>query len=261
MVGILFYVGTACFSIGAFVLGAHVGRRSRRAALSSCALAMVLILCLAVLHARPAWEAALFPWCSYVYLQSYWVYPIGLFFLGLAVTQLPAKGNRVAIRALALTLFAGSLWSERWMVLPPDDSSTEAAQPDHHCRQTTSYTCVPAACVSVLSYWGVKSTEGEMVRLCRTRPTGTTLFNAFRGLRLKLRGTRHRVRILAVGEREFTDLRVPVLFCGGGRHAVVMWYDGETVTFVDPSELHSKSRDLAALRDQLTGAGVVVLPP
>ena len=44
--------------------------------------------------------------------------------------------------------------------------------PDGVCRQTTSYTCGPAATVTALRMLGVESTEGPMAVLLRTTPAG-----------------------------------------------------------------------------------------
>ncbi|MHC4506727.1 MAG: cysteine peptidase family C39 domain-containing protein, partial [Planctomycetota bacterium] len=188
MGGLGYYLATAALSLVTFAAGFVLGRRSRRAALGAAGVVLGLVVLKAVLHWKPEWEAALFPWADYVYFQSYWLYPTALLFFGLAAGQLPVRWNRAVVALVAATVFAHSLWAGRWMALPPDGSSTRRADARHHCRQSTGYTCVPASCVSLLSRLGIDATEGEMVRLCLTKRGGTAFFNTYRGLVLKLDG-------------------------------------------------------------------------
>ncbi len=258
--GRVFFILTAFLSVCVFFGGFYAGRASGRKALLCTGAALGLILTKAFLHAKPALEADLFPWVGYVYFQSYWLYPLGMVFFGLAASQLPVKWNRFLVGGIAFCFFGYSLWAERWMVLPIDDSSARTATADHHCQQTTSYTCVPASCVTLLSYWGIHATEGEMARLCRTRGDGTTTFNAFRGIKLKLRAADMRVDIVEMDVKRFCELRKPVLFCDRRGHATVMLYDrGESVVVWDPLMGSKSLMPLSSLRNAISGAGVVIL--
>lgn len=257
--GAIFFILTTALSVGAFVVGFVAGRSSEKNTALCAGAALGLILAKAFLHAKPSLEARLFPWVGYVYFQSYWLYPLGMLFFGVAISQLPVKWNRVVVAGIAFCFFGYSLWAERWMVLPTDDSSVQTATSDHHCRQTTSYTCVPAACVTLLSYWGVSATEGEMTRLCRTRGDGTTTFNAFRGVKLKLRATDMRAAIVEMDLERFRKLRKPVLFCDRRGHATVMMYDqGDSVVIWDPLVSFRRLATLDSVRSSISGAGVVI---
>ena len=187
MAGIAWYVLTAALTAGAFAAGWAAAGRNKRWALGAAAGALLVLILKAALNRYPIVEARLFPWTWYVYLQGYWLWPVTLLFFGLAVRQLPVRWNRAVVCGAAALMFACSLFSARWMVSPPDDSSQARADARGHCRQSTGYTCTPASCVSVLAWWGIEATEGEMARLCLTSSWGTTAFNAYRGLTLKLR--------------------------------------------------------------------------
>ena len=255
----VYYLLTAAFSIAVFFLGQWVVRKTRR--VKTCAaIALALLFAKAVLHHKPAWEAALFPWVNYVYFQSYWLYPIALFFFGIAVPQLPVRWNRFAITFLAFCVFLLSLWNERWMLFPPDDSSANRAAANHQCRQATGHSCAAAACVSLLSRWCVDVTEGEMVRLCRTREKGTHLFNIYRGLVLKSQGRPWRVRILDLTVDELQALGKPAVI-GGEGHAVAVSFEGDRVTINDPLREEPISTTLEGLgmSRYFTGSAVLIL--
>lgn len=260
-IGWIYYLSTAVFSIVAFCTGMLVARASRSKVVLWTGVVLFLVLAKTTLHLKPSWEAFVFPWTGYVYFQSYWLYPIGLLFFGLVTCQLPMRWNRAIIGLVATGLFGYSLWAERWMIFPPDDSSQQTATADHHCVQTTSHTCVPASCVSLLSFWGVHATEGEMARLCRTRGDGTGTFNAYRGVKLKLLGTPLRVKVIEMDEATFCRLQLPVLFCDWRSHAIVMKYDGQGAIVWDPLSNAVSRTEIEQIRDEIFGAGVVIFPP
>ncbi len=256
--GLVFFVLTALFSLAVFAGGICLGFRSGKQVKWITGVALGLILLKLVLHVKPAWEANLLPWTPYVYFQSYWLYPLGLFFFGLAVSQLTIRWNQYVVATVALGFFVYSLHAESWMIFPTDDSSMQVAKADHHCRQTTMHTCVPASCVTLLSYWGVVATEGEMARLCRTRGDGTTTFNAFRGLKLKLQDETLRIRIMEMDVSRFMDLGSPVLFCDQRGHATVMMFDGREVVVWDPLGREVRRSRMGDVGRLIYGAGVLL---
>lgn len=223
------YSLTTAFSIAVFCLGLWIGRKPKRTALATSCVALALILAKVTLLFRPDWEAALFPWVDYVYFQSYWLYPPIFFFFGLVPPQLPVRWNRCVVYGVTFCLLSCSLWEGRWMVSPPDESSTQRADENHHCHQTTLHTCAPAACVSMLSHWGVSATEGEMARLCLTRESGTSMFNIYRGLKLKLRDSEYGVKLMKLDASKLRDLGVPAIIIAEGHSVVVRVVGGEVV--------------------------------
>jgi ABC-type bacteriocin/lantibiotic exporter with double-glycine peptidase domain len=145
-----------------------------------------------------------------------------------------------------------SLWTERWMVAEPDGSLAGRAGTDHHCAQTTTWSCGPAACVSLLSYLGIGTTEGEMARLCRTASYGgTSLFHIARGLRAKLPG--RKVHIVK-GDRAKGLAIVSVYRV----HVVAVRFEGSGVVVHDPAKQEPQRMTVAAYRADYGGFAVVV---
>lgn len=254
-----YYAVTAAISAFAFVAGLLVARRGTRAAVAGYAVALVLLLAKAVLNHRPDWEYALFPWPDYIYVQSWLVYPLGLLCLGLAVGLLPRGRNRKAVAVLAGFVFLVSLWTERWVVVEPDDSSRERADAAHHCVQSTGWSCGPACCVSFLSQYGIDATEGEMMRLCRTPSYGgTSLFRIARGLRLKMPGAG--VRIVDGDPATLRAHGGPAIVTVHKVHVVVVRFEGDEVVVNDPAEPGPERVAFADYREQYGGFAVIATP-
>jgi hypothetical protein len=251
------YLLGAALSIAAFWLGRALGRRGRAAAAVSATLLLSLLGFKAALNLRPDWEYALFPHPAWSLVQGWLIYPVALASLGMASVLLPPGRNRRAITVLAVFVFPVSLWTERWMATAPDDSSTARAGPDHHCPQSTSWSCGPAACVSLLSHLGVAATEGEMVRLCRTPPHGgTSLFRISMGLRSRLPGS----EVLVI-DGDPDDLRRrggPAIVSVHRVHAIAVAFDGDDVIVHDPSRPAPERMPFEEYRKRYDGFAVVV---
>jgi hypothetical protein len=264
MTGAACYVLTSAASLAAFgagwLTGRLLGRKGRRLALVAAGGALFLVCSKALLHRMPAWEAALFPWTGYAYLQGYWLWPAALLFFGLAVPQLPLRWNRIVVAGAVACVFASSLWSSRWMILPPEGSPETRADGRNHCAQSTSYTCVPASCVSLLSRWGIEATEQEMAALCLTRSSGTTTYNAYRGLLLRLRGEPFEVHVVEAEASALRRLGVPAIVGEAVHHAVVVRFEGERAVLDDPLLRVPILLMPDELGDYLRGSAVVVLP-
>ena len=243
----------------AFFGGLFIGRRGRSVAITAYVVVLTLLLFKAVINHHPHWEFALFPWTDYIYFQSFLVFPIGLACLGLAVGMLPSGRNRRAVAGLAVFCFTIAMWTERWILVPPDDSSDERATANHHCIQTTDYSCGPATCVSLLSYWGVDTTEGEMMRLCRTPPYGgTSLFRICRGIQLKLDHPSFTVRIVDGDPYALRALGVPAIVSVRRIHVVTVKFEGEEVWVHDPASAEPHRLTFAEYRQRYGGPAVVV---
>ena len=245
------YFIAALLACGAFLAGL------RAASLKGYAVLLPLLLAKSVLHYRPDWEYALFPWPWYVFVQSWLFYPLGLGCLGLAAGLLPKGRNRAAVTVLAGFVLLVSLWTERWMAASPDDSSQARARADHHCEQTTTWSCGPAACVVLLSCLGIEATEGEMARLCRTAPHGgTSLFHIARGLRLRLPG---RDVHIVDGDPLALRARGGLAIVSVHRiHVVVARFDGGDVVLHDPARPDPERMTFDAYRARYGGFAVVV---
>jgi len=253
-----YYLLLAVVNVTVFGLGLRIGRRGGRAVIAGFITLLVLLLCKAVLNHNPDWEFTLFPWPDYIYFQSSLMFPLALGCLGLAATLLPRRRDRHAVFVLAGFLFAVSLWTERWIVVEPDTSSVVVADKDHHCRQSTIYSCGPAACVSLLAHWGVHTTEGEMMGLCRTPAYGgTSLFRICRGLRLRL-GDDYEVRIVD-GDLDRLRARAKAAIVSVRKvHVVTLRFDGDDAIVLDPAAAGPERIDFQECRDRYGGPAVIV---
>jgi ABC-type bacteriocin/lantibiotic exporter with double-glycine peptidase domain len=152
-----------------------------------------------------------------------------------------------------------SLWTERWMVAEPDGSLAGRAGNDHHCAQTTTWSCGPAACVSLLSYLGVDATEGEMARLCRTASYGgTSLFHIARGLRAKLGGKG--VHIVKGDPDVLRDRGGLAIVSVYRVHVVAVRFEGDGVVVHDPAKQRPQRMSLADYRAAYGGFAVIAEP-
>lgn len=218
-----------------------------------------LLLGKAALHHRPDWEDALFPWRGYVYVQSWLFYPLALGCLGLAAGLLPPGRNRRAVTVLAGAVLLLSLWTERWMLAGPDATLTGRAGPDHHCVQTTGWSCGPAACVTLLSCLDVEATEGEMAGLCGTASYGgTSLFHIARGLRAKLPD--RDVRIVKGDPDALRACGGPAIVSVYRVHVVCVRFEDDVVVVHDPALPAPERMPFATYRERYGGFAVVAEP-
>lgn len=242
-----------------FLLGLRLGRG--RAALPALACVLALLGAKALLHHRPDWEYGLFPWPGYLFWQGYLAFPLALACLGLAAGRLPAGRNRRALAGLAALVLVFSVWSLRWALVEADTTSIARAGPDHHCAQTTDYSCGAAACVSLLSRWGIDATEGEMVGLTRTPPWGgTTLYRLAHGLRRKLAGTPLHVRIVGGDLEELRAAGLPVLIAVRRSHVVALAFEDDLVVVHDPALPCPQRLPASQAPGRFDGPAVVVAP-
>ncbi len=257
MSGTVWYLLLALVSAVAFPAGWRLGRR-RAAAVVGWGVALGVLLFKAVLNHRPDWEFALIRWPHYVYLQSWLVFPIGLFCLGLAARLVPLARNARALMVLAVFVWSVSLWTERWFIADPDTSSVQRAGPNHHCIQSTSYTCGPASCVSVLSYLGVAATEGELVGACRTPPQGgTSLYRLWWGL-TKLLPANYQAKIVSADE--FCALGTLGVQATWKIHAIGVVFDGPDAIIHDPARTSPRRMSRADYAKEYGGPAVAIIP-
>ena len=255
-----FYLLTVAMSVMSFVLGLRVGRGSSKLALVAFGGMLMLLLFKAYLNHHPALEAALFPWEDYLFFQGYALFPPALFTFGLATSALPQGRNRRACAIFAAMLLCVSLFTERWMLVRHElPASGRVADAHHHLPQSTGYSCAPACCVMLLSYCNVDANEPEMAALCRTLPNyGTTFFNLYRGLRLKLSGAPYRVRIVEESPQQLRARGVPAIMMNGRSHVVCVSFGESEVTLHDPVLDPHRPISFSAFRKEYDGAAVIV---
>jgi hypothetical protein len=247
--------------IAAFAVGYACARLGRRWALVGAGAVLALLLLKCVLSWMPTWEAALFPGPWYIYLQGYWIMLVGLLFFGLAVPQLPVRWNRWAVVAIAAGVALWGADRTRWIVQPEHHGREVYADANHHCEQSTPYTCAPTSCVCALSYVGVRVSEVEMARDCLTRETGTTVFNTFRGLVIALAGSPYRPRLVHASPEELSRPGVVAVIDDPGiRHALAAYGLGGTIRVHDPLIAAPRDTTLEAFRPHYGGVAILIEP-
>ena len=253
-----------CCGIVGFFLGCLLGviARRRRAVVHGGALAVLVMLVFKTLLTwQPVWEATLFPFTWYVYLQDYWIAAIGLLFFGFVTPQMPVVWNRWVLAGIALLVFARGVDHTWWILKPEKHGEMMSADVAHQRTQTTGYTCAPCACVSALSYVGITTTEREMAERCLTREDGTTIFNTYRGLMLSLEGTPWRVRMAKIpAEMLVSKSTIAVIDWPQIRHAIAVIGTGTAVTVHDPLRDEPFIQDVDTLRAKYGGIAMLIEP-
>ncbi|NQV28354.1 MAG: hypothetical protein HQ518_28715 [Rhodopirellula sp.] len=199
------YAGMAVLAVvSQFVLMATV-RLTRTITKREATAIGVVVALLMICYLRFIWKSSVLaeylPYSSIVVLSN-WFPPAAAFLAGITWTHgYGSKTRRVFFGGI---LFATSCWSVASPIVgkPPVCENTW----DQHtvCRQTSKYTCTPAAAAMLLTWHGIPAQESEMAELCLTRK-GTTWQGLFRGLTIKTRNRPFRVRVVECQWDELAD--------------------------------------------------------
>jgi len=164
------------------LIGFRVGHhRSRRLQLT----VQLLVLCLGILYFVFVWNrpilTLLLPHTALIVLAN-WHSVLGCFFAGMYLTaDCVSRCRRLLIgsgtAALSCYAIVAPLVGQ-----PPRCAETFSQAP--LVKQSTPFTCSPAAAASLLRLHGIQVTEAEMARLCLTRH-GTHWMGLYRGLKVK----------------------------------------------------------------------------
>ncbi len=205
-------------------------------------LAAITVIAIAV-YARWIWEdtlmARLFPYSNLIVLSNW--FPVAAGFLAGLVWQrirdtperIPGIGTfhglpRRIFATVLLAVAGGSTLVAPLLGQPPDCHNDWDGD---LCYQTTGATCSAAAGATLLQFYGVYASEGEMAELCLTRH-GTNWKGLYRGLTLNVapQGKKVEAFELTVDElkQQFSD--PCILQCelriGEGRSSVPYELDG-----------------------------------
>lgn len=147
-------------------------------------------------------SAALSNWLPFsnVAVLCNW-FPLAAAFLA-GITWTHGYGTRARRVLFGLAVFLTSLWSICDPLLGEPPYCRNRWDRNGVCRQSSQFTCTPAAAATLLRYHGIPTDEAEMAELCLTRD-GTTWQGLYRGLTLKTRGYPLRVQVI---ECEWSDL-------------------------------------------------------
>lgn len=249
-------------ALGTAALGALAWLAATRSRIAARALPPVLLALLAAraaLSRYPAAEWALAPWPEYAYVQGFTLYPLAVAFLAAAATRLPVRWNRAVVLAVAAGVLGHGLHRHAWLAWPEVHGDGRTADARHHLRQSTVYTCGPAACAAALAHCGIVVTEAELARACLTRRAGTSLFDLYRGLVEATRGRPFRVSIedLTADQLLAAD-HVVVASNDGGGHALCYTTDDGTVLVHDPIAKAPATWTPQQLRETYRGPAIVL---
>jgi len=229
--------------------------------LAAAGLVLGLIILKSILTWMPVWEATLFPFSGYIYLQSFWMPLLMMAFFGVAAPQLAVQWNRVAVACIAGVFYVylgmmGTWWMVNRVAVGEDTVPNEL----HHLAQSTPYTCAPCAAAIAVSYTGLSISERQMADHCLTvAEQGTTRFNTYRGLIIALENSPWQARMAHASVDELCQPgQVTVIDFPDIRHAITTVGVGDGVTLHDP--LHPKSLPLSKedLTERYGGVAIIL---
>lgn len=165
--------------------GAALARRSLKAGAAGGVAGLLMVLGKLAIARVPAAEARLLPFDAYPFIEPLWyLVPLG-YTVGAGVW---AARNCLWKRDLLLVL--GGLFLVRLGLLAWESRGGHAplrgvVDGEGICRQTTAWSCAPAAAAMFLDRHAIEATEREMAELCASRPGlgGTSECGIVRGLR------------------------------------------------------------------------------
>jgi len=181
----------------------------------------------AIMSWRPEWMPEFLIRTTTAYLQGSWFAPfaLGLFFI--AARQAVIRDEREGLKtrtvlfikllsALVLAISTIALVDRLdWYSGVSADMSVEAkVDGDGVVRQSTGYTCGPAACATLLRLAGVdaNATERQLAPLCITRRwDGATMLGMAAGLKTVAAPLGWHVRMVRPDWAAFCQMKMPVL--------------------------------------------------
>lgn len=156
----------------------------------------IVVALLMVCYLRFIWKTSVLaeylPYSSIVVLSN-WFPPAAAFLAGITWTH--GYGSKLRRVLFGGVLFATSCWSVVSPILGKPPTCENVWDENWVCRQTSRYTCTPAAAAMLLTWHRIRAEESEMAELCLTRE-GTTWQGLFRGLTIKTRDQPFRVRVV-----------------------------------------------------------------
>ncbi len=223
-------------------LGGWLGRGPTRRTWLGLFFGLGLMVLWCWLQRHPAVAVQAIPVDVLRYIEGTAVAPVFLLVVGIAWSRsdLPRQ-KRLTVFAMVLgTLYL--LNGGLWMLQPTPTSVLGREREVGLVRQTQAYSCVPAACATVLNVLGVPTSEAEMAELTQTRSgTGSTLIRAYAGLKKRLASTRYDVELLEPSYGQLltlpTPIMTPIWAAATYRHMVVILnIDDAGVWIADPAQ-------------------------
>lgn len=156
----------------------------------------VVVALLMLCYLRFIWRSSVLadylPYSSIVVLSN-WFPPAAAFLAGITWTH--GYGSKLRRVLFGGILFGTSCWSVASPIVGKPPICENIWDEHSVCRQTSQYTCTPAAAAMLLTWHGIPAEESEMAELCLTRK-GTTWQGLFRGLTIKTRDQPFHVKVV-----------------------------------------------------------------
>ena len=237
------------------------GALSKRAATLCASIPCALLIAGAVFAKKMSWMPDRLVCDAASLLQASWYAPpaIALMALGLRQTRqhVLAQGRAagsgvrtgVLLAAIFIALAGAGLWDLCSRLFGPEKILAEIASRTEMSvngvvLQSTTYTCGPASCATLLRLRGINpaATEREMVPLCRAQHQGgVSVLSLAAGLKRVTAGTYWRVKLLEPAFEELPALPLPAIvtvkLVNGAGHVVVLCaIEAERVRIADPAD-------------------------
>jgi hypothetical protein len=220
-----------------------------------------LIIFKSVLTWMPVWEATIFPFSGYIYLQSFWMPLLMMAFFGFAAPQLTVPWNRWVVAIIACGFYINlGLMGTWWMVDRPLLGQPTVPNAEHHLSQSTPFTCAPCAAAIAVSYIGMSISEQQMADYCLTiAERGTTRFNTYRGLMIALEKSPWRARMAHASVDDLCQPgQITVIDFPDIRHAITTVGVGDGVTLHDPLRQQPVRLSKEDLAERYGGVAIII---
>lgn len=150
------------------------------------------------------------PW-KYMIFFSYWGFFFSTAFFAMCIPHIE-KRDRKAMWAIVGVMFilTGYINYSKFF-FPIDEKIRELELKDGVCRQSTEYTCAACSAVTMLHYYGIESSEKEMMHYGLTDDKGTYFHSIAYGLKRRIGDEPYRVRLDLVTMEELAELPKPVM--------------------------------------------------
>ena len=242
---LFFVIGFACFTF-ALYLGWRIRPNDRRTAHIVLGVCLIPVLVRALFVVFPGFEyqlvaAGFISPEIYALLRPWWATPFSIALFAVAAPHMASRSGHLAL--IAISLLVWGFGSDRLLATAVVDyhEMEGVVGRDGVCRQTTDFSCGPAAAVTLLHCYDLEATEAEMAELCWTNAAiGTDELCFVRGLRKRLVGrtlqpkirNANWERLIAHGEpAAVTTKQRPLL----EHWVVVLHADDRRVVVGDPS--------------------------
>ncbi|MEM6391800.1 MAG: cysteine peptidase family C39 domain-containing protein [Planctomycetota bacterium] len=206
------FVFTALLSVGGWWLGARCGRWGRPWDWVIVGVTLGLLVGWAVLQRRPEWGLQVLPVWVLSRVEGVGGVPMFAVMCGVAWTRCKGLRERRLVGCAAVFAAVYLLHGGLWMLQPASSWALAETVQGQDTRQSTDWSCVPAASAHALTMLGHPVSEAVMAERTAARPgVGSTVLRAVDGLRAELAGTRYGVELLYLDVEELRRAPMPAL--------------------------------------------------